>query len=90
MGQNRVHDSLFTVQLLQDGSLLTIVVLITFRNYGRFVNKAQLVGVLGKLSRVDAKDVLLVERLGPPLWDAVLDLVLHGDFVGGTGQSLGQ
>jgi hypothetical protein len=81
MRQNRVDNSLLPMELLHQRVMFPILILIPFLNSRWLIDETKLITV--SFLMLGSKDVLLVEGPGPPLWDAILDLVLHGDLIWG-------
>ena len=90
MVQNRVLYGGHALHLVLEAALTSTLIVVTLGQDLVLVDIASLLRNRLSTQDVHADHILLVELLGPALWDPILDLVLDHDLVGALGQGLRQ
>ena len=81
MVQDRILDRSLTADLVDQRLLTTIFVVISLVDDQVAVDIATLIWDALSFNDVHRDDIVLVELLGPPLWNSVFDLVLDHELV---------
>ena len=88
MVQDRILDRSLTADLVDQRLLTTIFVVISLVDDQVAVDIATLIWDALSFNDVHRDDIVLVELLGPPLWNSVFDLVLDHELVWTLGKCL--